>query len=564
MKLHSPRFLKTLRRCVKKTVRSSPELKREFRKANKFRRQYRAAWIGRCLVTLGFGWGVYALAAATHRSVTALALINLWSLAWVFIQAQNLLVCLFRANDLPALALLPVSESTIFRWELHKFFRKSIMLLADLAAGLIALGIYSGFSTAGLLATLPLAVIFWATVLSLAGLCAARLPKLPYPIIISMFYISVFVLLVTGNWTGHVLLTGIDTYAPELNVVLPTGWATWLFQLGLPDGDWKLLGLLLPIGLIIATAKDSLGRLRRKYIFTEQITAEPSDVIPGEEAAPAPPDKPQHLGITAIEEIVQSRQFLSAIDWNKFGWLERQLWHWLNDHEKRLAGFVFPEGFAISKPWLKILRNFLITIVVAFVMNLANPSFKVWVLGLGFFVTFCQVLAQIFASGKAFRLMASSGVLIPFYSNFNVGFHELACLLLKCSAVQLPLVLTYAMICGVLTACMYHFPVLNSLVFGFKCGCLIFAGKFITLTLSFSSGTNDTSRFRLSAVALFFFVVVLGLFFLLLGGASLFVPDIIVSWVLLVAAVFDALSFLWIYSWFYNRGKFDLMKLPQK
>jgi hypothetical protein len=68
----------------------------------------------------------------------------------------------------------------------------------------------------------------------------------------------------------------------------------------------------------------------------------------------------------------------------------------------------------------------------------------------------------------------------------------------------------------------------------------------------------------LSAVALFFFVVVLGLFFLLLGGASLFVPDIIVSWVLLVAAVFDALSFLWIYSWFYNRGKFDLMKLPQK
>jgi hypothetical protein len=412
---------------------------------------------------------------------------------------------------------------------------------------------------------LPFAVVSWATVLGLAGLCAARFPKLPYQFIVSTFFISGFVLIIAHNLIGHVLLIAIDRIAQEILVLLPTGWPALLFQLMLPDGSWSCLWLLAPVVLIIWTAKSSHKLLRGRYNFTEPVTPEPPDIVPSQLAeTDLTHGEPPRLGITAIEEIVESGNAFALIDWNQIGWIEGRLWHWLDARERRLAEFAFPTGFPISRPWIKIVRNFVMAVAAAFVIGSAGPLLKTWVLGLGFFITFCQVLAQMFATGKVFRPIWSSSVLIPIYANFNVGFRELARFFLKCSIVQLPFTWVYAVACSVLVSYLYDFPILSSLQFGFKCGCLVFAGRFIMLVFCFSSGTNDTTRFRGSTVALFGIVVVVGLLFMLLGGASLFVPDMSAAWMLLAAALFDAYLFLWIYEWFYNRGKFDLMKVPQR
>jgi hypothetical protein len=98
---------------------------------------------------------------------------------------------------------------------------------------------------------------------------------------------------------------------------------------------------------------------------------------------------------------------------------------------------------------------------------------------------------------------------------------------------------------------------------GLKFGCLLFASRFIFLTLAFSGGTNDTSKFRFRTLLLLFLIIFLGMTFLGLGGTGLFLPNQVFSWLLCASAVFDAFLFFWIYSWFYNSGRFDLMSLPR-
>jgi hypothetical protein len=565
MKLHSPQFLKQLRRGVKKTVRSSRELKREFRRVNKIHRRYSSALFTRIAVSIGFALGVWFIANATRHPATALAFINLWILAWAFIHAQNLLTCIFKATDLPALALLPVSNSTIFRWELQRFFWKAIISLLDLIAGFVALGLFLQLSAIQWLGLLPIIILSWATLIALAGLGAARLPRLPYPIIVSILIFFPVVLLFTRKLIGPSLLQLLDHCAPELNFLLPTGWPVSLFPLLLPNGNWLTLGFLTPVCILVWTIKSSFDRLQSKFHFAEYISPEPSDLIPNEErTVKLPQETPQHLGITAITEIIESRQFFAAPSSLTSGWFEKRLWGWLNQREKALFEFAFPNGVFISIPWKKIFRNFSLVIAATFAVGFISPPFKLWTLAPGLFIVICQVLVQILATGKTFRLMWCSGAIIPIYANFGIGFQETARLLFKCSLVQLPLLLALMFSGGVLVAYLCHLPVGGGGIFGLKAGCLLLAGRFIAIVLSFSSGTNDTARFRMSAIVLFFTVILFGLFFLLLGGASLFVPDPVISWILLMAAFVDAYGFFWIYGFFYHRSQFDLIKDPRK
>ncbi len=105
---------------------------------------------------------------------------------------------------------------------------------------------------------------------------------------------------------------------------------------------------------------------------------------------------------------------------------------------------------------------------------------------------------------------------------------------------------------------------LNSgMVFGFKTGGLIFMTRFITLTLSFSSSTNDTSRFRFWSVLLLLVMVLCGLAFVGLSAASLFLETRWAPWLLWLAAGLDAYLLLRIHGWFHNSNRFDLMSQPK-
>src|SRR5207249_7127425 len=121
MTLHSPGFEKALRRGVRRAVRSSPALKREFRIANRNCRQISARLFGRTAISVALAFVVWQMADRTQYAFSSLAVISLWTFAFIFVHAQALWSRLFRATDLPALSLLPITDGTVFRWELQKF-----------------------------------------------------------------------------------------------------------------------------------------------------------------------------------------------------------------------------------------------------------------------------------------------------------------------------------------------------------------------------------------------------------------------------------------------------------
>jgi hypothetical protein len=366
---------------------------------------------------------------------------------------------------------------------------------------------------------------------------------------------------------GKTFLNLLDRTAPDLNLLLPTGWAVSLFQLLLPEGRWSAL-LLVPVAFVIWSLKKSLNRMRNNFRFEEQIFPMVPDLVPGMdahdlmEASPAAQSS-QRLGLTAIEEMVDSRLFLMPESWHQRGWYEKWLWNWLDAREKVLSDFVFPKGYAITAPWLKAVRNLVIAVAAAFAIGLASPTGKLWILGTGLLITVLQALGQILDVGVAFRPMFCSGVNIPVYAGFGIGYRELSRLLIKCSVAQLPLFIPFITVCGTLVAMMFDLPWQMGIIIGFKAGILLFATRFIFIMFAFSGGTNDSSKFRVRTLLLFGAITGLGLAFLGLGAAGLLVPTP-VAWIFPALAVLDAYVLFGIYGWFYHANRFDLMHVPRR
>jgi hypothetical protein len=97
---------------------------------------------------------------------------------------------------------------------------------------------------------------------------------------------------------------------------------------------------------------------------------------------------------------------------------------------------------------------------------------------------------------------------------------------------------------------------------GMKAAILVLAARCLTLTFSFSSGTNDTSRVRLSAVILLAIMAIGTLGFIGLGIGCILVTNPATAWLLLAIAVVDAYALFRVYGWFYRANCFDLMTLP--
>jgi hypothetical protein len=569
VKLHSAKFEKALKRGVKQAIRRSPELRREARRANpSFRKHYKITIFVRTAFAAALGGAVYGLADSTGHPVTALAVVNLWTFTWIFFRAQLLLMSLFQATDLPVLSLLPTPKTTIFRWELQKFYRAAVMSLLDLIAGFGAVALFVNSTTAPAL-VLPAAVLGWFVMLALAMLCASRLPRLPYVRISLAFLTLGFVLLVGHSLIGAFAISALERLAPALNVLLPTGWTASLFLLFSGTHEWTLALLLVPIGAVLSTMPGSLARLRAHYQFTEVIHREAPDILPNETdkisvAINDPREKPLRVASESIEEMVRTRLFAVAPEWHERGWIEKTLWRWLSPRERILAEFVFPYGISILPEWKKIFRNVGITFLVALAAGLSRPEWELWILIVGLIITASQVAGNLFAGGAAFRPISSSGVNLPFYAGYGLGFSELSRLLLKHSAVQLPFLIPFSLLCGGFAAYIFKSPVSIGLMLGFKAAGLMLALRFIFLTFAFSSGTNDSTRLRLRTIVLLISILTCGGLFLAFGISAMLVEDAALAWVLWALALVDAYAFWALYGWFYNGKWFDLLSLPKR
>ena len=570
MKLHSPAFEKTLRRRVKQTVAASPTLRREARTVRRSRKEYSLALIFRVAISIGVGALAWLAGSKTQHPATALAVITLWTFFLLFTHAQRLLATLYGEGDLSALSLLPVTNETIFRWQFQKFIRRSGMSLLDLLCGLSAIAWWLQFPPLKWLAVLPIAALAWLTLLALAMALAIYFPSFPYPIVSAVAPIIGLALFFTREYVGPALLAALDRAGPHLNVVLPIGWPISLFQLLLPETSWLIATLLLPTAAIIWTIRYSMSRLQSTYEFHEIVIGEAPDLVPEEAAAQAAISESSstgqqfHIGVTAIEDIIRARHFMAAPQWRERGWFEGLLWRWLTVREKALAEFVFPDGFIITNAWKGIAKTFLITMALALAAAYVFPIARNWMLGIGLFITGCQALGRMLDAGRAFQAILCSGLNIPMYAVYPIGYRELGRLLMKYAAVQGPALLAFTVFASVLTAAVMKQPIAMGAIIGCKLAVLVVGARAFALALSFSSNTNDTAGFRFRVFALVGLIVFGGILFLLLAGAGLAWPTQWIAWLFCLGAVAESYAFFRVYGWFYNRTRFDLMSFPRQ
>ena len=512
---------------------------------------------------------IWACYQATGQSRGSLAVLTLWTSGLAVLRGSQLLNLLFAAPDLPALINLPAANALIFRWQLQKFVFDSLFSCLDILTGLMVLAFACGLPPGGFAILVPLTLVVSLVLASVAASLAIQLPTFTR-IVAGLAGLTWFFVFIFGRLVPWPKMWGLlDRQAVWINSLLPTGWPVSLFQLLQPAPEWWVLVLFAPMGLLIYSLKKSLARLEANYVLQDVSVPESKDIHPAANMAGQPVSDlgVARVGVTEIEQLVESRQFLLAPVWHTRGWLERWLWNWLTVRERALAEFVFEQGLRYSASWKKISRNLLVGTTVGYALGLVSPVAKLCVIGLTVFITVCQALAEILGTGRAFAKMPCCGVMLPLYAAYPVGFRELSGLLFKCTLVQLICLVPFVLATTFLVIFAFDVPgfsLLDSAVFGLKASCLIAAARFGAVILSFSSGTNDTATFRLRSFALWVSVMILGFLFVALGGAALFVPAGVISWLLLLLAVIAGYTLFRIYGWFYHANRFDLMNIPRQ
>ncbi len=568
MRLHSAAFERNLRRQIRQRLRRSPQLRREYRASRKVRtgvwtrRCSRLFWTGLVAACVLGAWN------ATQHAATALAVLNLWSLILALWAAQDLLGYLGGAPDLPALMVLPVADGDIVAWEQRQFVRRSGIVLLDLLAGLIGLTWLLRVALWGWWVAVALAALGWGLILALAFHAATWLPRFPHRALASGLVFLGCGAVATRHLFDNASVTALDHLAPALNRLLPSGWVPSLFELLLPGRQWATLALLAPVAIVLGGVGTAVRVLRNRWSLDERVAPAAGDMVPGEarEVAPAvetsdAPASPR-LGPTAIEELVGSGAGLQPLAWSQQGWLEARLWQWLEPRERVLAEFAFPNGIALTRPWWRLARLWAGASVVGLLAGRLEPRLEIAVIGLGLFVTLCQAVARVLDTGAAFRAMFSSGVRIPLHAGFPIGFKELAHLLLKYSAIQVPLLVPFMMASGALVGHLAGFGVVAGVVPGLKAALLLGAGRCGLLALAFSAGTNDTTRFRGRTILLLAVVLGQAGLFLALSITGLVLSYPAYAWLCVALAAADAYLFLRVYGRFYDANRFDLMSLP--
>ncbi|MBP7826331.1 MAG: hypothetical protein KA236_07255 [Verrucomicrobia bacterium] len=568
MKLHAPIFERRLRRRIKQTIRRSPELRRQARRQARYRNRawhYGVYSIQRLLLSGAGAVITVAIARNTGQLTAALAFVGLWLFALVFFQAQSLAEQLYASPDLPALGLLPIEMRTIFRRQFEKFLWRSTWLLVDLVMMLGALMLWTELPWLKGWVVIPSMLLAWGAVLALTGLALRYCPRLPFGQIFWLTFLLGFVLLLTRSFFGPQLLALWDRNAETLILLLPPAWPLALIRLAFPKGSPSDFLFLLPAVGLIGTLRHTVRQLAANYEFSEPLEPEAEDVLPETSASETVPmsNAPARAGVTTIQEHVATHAFLAPANWIARGGIEAWFWRWLTDGERKLAEFAFPGKVQLTRQWKRIFRDLLLGGVLAMTFGRINFTFRTWIWAGTILFTILRVGGLFYANGHAFTPIFCSGVNLQLHTVYPVGYRELSRVLFKFTLVQFPCLLIYALIAGGAIAHLAGLEILAGAVMGGKAAVLLAALRGPAIAMAFSAGTNDSTLLGLRPLLVAVFVLT-GLVLIGLSIACVWLTAPLLSAGLGLGAILLAWWFWWLYGWFYNTNKFDVMNLPRE
>jgi len=568
MKLYSRKWERSLRNAVRAEIRKSPSLKREFQQSKGRRKRSRVlAIFGGIVIPAAL---VLLMEQKTHQTAASLAVLTVILFLGSLLGAATFDATLHNVEALLPMFSLPIEDEDILSVYAREIFKRHLLVLVIVEISLTCLAAKAGISLEFLPGVLLAGVLTWLMEMAVALHILAWMRKPLRSAINAAMICGVFIAFISWKLTGQFVVAFFTDHGQFINLLVPNGWALALYQVLLPNPQWNLLLLLLPIGLFIASALYSYWVIQRRFSYMEVHWSFDADVVPDLIPVTAsvsdvvrlrPDGKPVHLGEHAIEEVILARQYLAEPAWPKRGFMEKWFWQWLNKREKALVDIVFPDGPTFSASWLAILNILAGTIVAGLLVRIIIPAAEYCAMGIGFASVLLFILLALNRTGMPFRIVNNSGVGISVYVFFGAGFNELATLLLKSAVVQMPAVFGMTLVISAVLVKFFEGSAVMILEGGIKAGLMIFATRFLVTIYRFADGTREGGRFK-SGILLISSAILLFMF-LIAGGAGVFLPGL-GGWLLCAGAFLDAVVAFYFYRWFYHMRGFDLMRIPRR
>jgi len=492
-------------------------------------------------------------------------MLTLYCTATVFGRSMRFETALYRSLDLAFFMHMPVTDRQFFDYQWARFFRASLVVwfCAATVFGLLVFR-HSPWSMAHFTAALAAATLQWLVVVAL---CVA-LYMLPRRLIDMQIGIPLYVLTFASIFFPAEWVDGLKTILAPL----PTAWVPRIFERGVLGHDASTLALVVAVLMLLALLPLGFERMRKQFPVVELLY--PLQVArlgaPEEQVAhshrPAETPEQESYDVVETEKKWLSPIPLPSLAWESSGWIERIAGRWLNRREKQVAAFLC--GGRLGR-WSAEWRLG-IKIASAGVVTMFLPILPDWVCLAAAAVASLSALPVFGGGWQGMQLTAVSGYVGPAYAGFPLSFSEITRTLLKVNLVRYlvwsPIVLIYS---GGL-ALRVGVPVWFGLSIGTEILIVMLSAQWIFIVGQHANGTNDTRRITLhsgpalAAVLLIFITYVAAVisFFVTLSwteqagkalGAAAAVAMFFLSWLIWL-----------VYKLLYNRGRIDLMRLPDR
>lgn len=559
--------VKRLRARVRATVKDSPALRREKKRAGR-RQRHAPPWLLRTLWVVLAGGALAAASVSGLPPDAALHIFVLWALAIAFFRAGEIAALLYSPAHLWVPFLLPLADDVVFAEHRRHVLRSSAWIAVDALVFATVLLMVHGPGGRGWLALPFFAGAHWAGALATAAAFVSWNPRLPFGAIAGALMIGGYVTAqVFGNAPRAAAL--VRPLLDVLQVGTPAGWVQTAFARVLA-GEWAVgLGVLAGLLALGAWILPHFTRLlRRRFSLERTFDSEAIfETVADERAADARPSAMEESPGAARPDEVAARireelDHPPGLALFRRSFLERWITRSLSLPMRVTLDFLQPLGASLNRRWLIALAAVVITRLLH---PLAPAPDSIVLLGVVGTAAAAMCGLPLLGGGwRGFSAVQFDQIQIAIHAFHPLGFWRIAGAVLAVNLLQLvaafPIFLLAALFCFTPA------PLAFGSALDYACRGLGFVAALQPLVLlsRFSLYTNDTS-------ARGWFTVLLGLAFAAGGIAALViaislfsVESALVAFACLaaLAALSSAVFFLYGVAW--NRGWFDLIQVPRR
>ena len=569
MNLRWKEFERRVRAPLRARIAQSPEDLEVYRRYRWWHRLTRTvhspAWALR-MVFLPIAATALAGGLGRGGSSILIGAILIWIVLVVTLRLAQLAVALRTSPRLLVFGHLPMSDADIFAHQWRAFLAATIWSVLDFALLYLLLALSAGCGWRSPLIGFVLALAQWLVVLSLVVICLTWFwnRKVLGPVL-QLLNFRGFRTNLKEHMVGAGRLLLLVTVACLLGYgrrSLPA-WAAVVPPLGLANDGLGLgrssslaqIWMAFSLGAVLMLLPLAYRRLKTTYRLPEELVAGERErgeieVLRRREIIDDIADP-----CAEIKAAIRRRDFLQAANWRSAGWLEGFTARWFTARERIAAEFFF----AGTPGWTRVLKRILLLGIICAIMWYFVPGlFQV----AGFFVPFLVIMVAARKnpdlSWPGARTRTVSGSSIAMYSIYPIGFWQLTMINLKIRLAHLGLLLVALLVPGPILLFRYDSTeILQTVYYAGLILILVLSLTALTPLLKVSPGTNDTSKFRVIALAL----LVAGLFLSL--PVAMFVAE--AGWAYLAGTGLLLTSYggLALYGHAYNRGWFDAQRKAQ-